>query len=240
VSTARLCGAAAALLAVLARAASAPGQELTEDGALVLRRFLDRPDEPVVRYEGRWRLEAENPRWSLKGWLVAGVKLDPATGFEYSAMDEGGSERIRRHLRELLERERQAHATGQAARSSLTVDNYEITAADPAEDGYRLALRPRRREDRLVEGFLVVRAADAELLRLEGRLAKRPSFWTREVRIVREYGRAAGQRVPLTQFTSARMLLAGTSRLRIAFEYDSVNGFEVSREAAGARVPDTR
>jgi hypothetical protein len=234
--------AAAVLLAALAGPASVTDEPAAPavDGALVLQRFLERPDEPLVRYEGRWRLAAENSRWGLAGWLVTRVRLDPSSGFAYEVAEEGGSGRVRRHLRELLEKERRAHATGQAARSSITADNYEFTPAGAAETGYRLALRPRRKEDRLVDGFLVVRAADAELLRLEGRLAKRPSLWTREVQIVREYGRRAGQRVPLAHFSTASMILAGPSRLRIAFEYDSVNGVAVSPDSRAADVADPR
>jgi hypothetical protein len=229
VTTKRRAVAAVALLAVLPRPVPAR-HEGDAQGAEVLRRFLSRPDEPVVRYEGRWRLQAESPRFGLQGWLVAVVSLDPDRGFEYQVADEGGSGRIRKHLRELLEKERDAHESGLAARSSLTPDNYEFAPAGTDQDGYRLALRPRRRAERLVEGFLVVRAEDGELLRLEGRLVRRPSFWTREARVVREYGRVAGQRVPLVHRSTARVLLAGAATLRIEFEYDAVNGIAVERD----------
>jgi hypothetical protein len=218
-------------------AATATQAQPPPDADLVLRRFLARPDEPVIRYESRWRLEAENPRFGLSGRLVASVSLHPGSGFAFVVTSESGSGRVRRHLTELLEKERSAHAEGLVARSSLTAENYDFSPAGPVEDGHRLAVRPRRREDRLVEGFVVVRAEDAELLRLEGRLVKRPSFWTREVRIVREYGRVAGQRVPLVHRATARMLVAGVSRLTIRFEYDMINGVAVPEPDGTLRAP---
>jgi hypothetical protein len=225
-----------ALLAVLPNPTLAR-EEAAPPAGEVLERFLSRPDEPVVRYAGRWRLRAESPRFGLRAWLIAAVSLDPHDGFAYQVMEEGGSGRLRKHLRELLEKEVHAHGSGLAARSSLTPDNYEIRAGEQGEDGYRLALRPRRREERLVEGFLVVRGEDGELLRLEGRLVRRPSFWTREVQVVRDYGRVAGQRVPLRHRSRARVLVAGDATLAIDFEYDSVNGIDVSREQVAASSP---
>ena len=39
----------------------------------------------------------------------------------------------------------------------------------------------------LIDGSLFLRSDSADLVRVEGELSQRPSFWTRKVRIVREY-----------------------------------------------------
>ena len=44
----------------------------------------------------------------------------------------------------------------------------------------------------LVDGTIYLNPDNGELVRMEGRLAKSPSFWTRRVEIVRWYRRIAG------------------------------------------------
>jgi len=199
----------------------------------VLERFLARPDEPVVSYVGRWRLEGTNPRFGQTGFVTARTWLEPDAGFRYELVEQGGSGRVRARLVEVLEAERAAHASGAARRAGITPDNYVFEADGPVADGlYRLRLTPRRADGRLVEGAILVTAHDADLLRLEGRLARAPSFWTREVEVIRNYGRVAGQRVPLVHWSRARLRLAGDSYLRIDFEYERVNGHAVETEPA--------
>jgi hypothetical protein len=50
----------------------------------------------------------------------------------------------------------------------------------PAEDGLvRLFIKPKRQERTLIDGTLLVREDDADLVKVTGRLAKNPSFWKR-------------------------------------------------------------
>ena len=55
-----------------------------------------------------------------------------------------------------------------------------------------LRLLPRRQDLLLVSGHAVVTDPEADLLRVEGRLAKTPSYWTRSVDVTRRYERHAG------------------------------------------------
>ena len=48
-----------------------------------------------------------------------------------------------------------------------------------------------------MEGSILLTAEAADLVRMEGLLVKRPSFWTRKVQIVSDYGRIGGVRVPI-------------------------------------------
>jgi hypothetical protein len=66
-------------------------------------------------------------------------------------------------------------------------------------------------------------------------LVKRPSFWTRRVQIVRDYGRIGGVRVPLATGSTADILFAGQSTFSMTYEYESINGVPV--EAGTPAVP---
>ena len=64
-------------------------------------------------------------------------------------------------------------------------------------------------------------------MRLEGQLAKAPSFWVRQVQIVRSYQRIAGARMPVVTEAVANIRLAGRATFRMTYEYKTVNGRQV-------------
>ena len=81
-----------------------------------------------------------------------------------------------------------------------------------------MGIEPRKREDMLVRGTLLV-SPEGELLRVEGDLVKRPSFWTKSVHLVRHYGRVDGTHVPLRLDMVAQVRIVGTSRLSMTYRY---------------------
>jgi len=100
-----------------------------------------------------------------------------------------------------------------------------------AEDGLvRLFVKPKRQERTLIEGSLLVTESDADLVRVTGRLAKNPSFWTRRADIIRSYGRVAGVRVPLSVESVAQVRIAGPSAMTMTYRYEMVNGRPVTHE----------
>jgi len=81
-----------------------------------------------------------------------------------------------------------------------------------------------RRDAALVDGTIFVTAAGADLVRVEGRLAKSPSFWTRSVDVVRRYARRAGRVVLVEVRSRADVKMAGPSEFVMRYEYETVNG----------------
>jgi len=206
----------------------------------VVQRFLARPDEPLTRYRALRRLEARNSRFKLHGWMEAWTELTPDGQFTYTIVREGGSEYIRNKvLRAVLENEEKLFATRNASRSAVTAENYELRGTEAAEPGLvKLFVKPKRREVSLVDGAAIVTEDEADLVRVEGRLAKNPSFWTKRVDVVRRYHRLGGVRVPSRLDTVAQIRLAGTSTLSMTFEYQMVNGVHVASANAVAERPN--
>ncbi len=93
------------------------------------------------------------------------TELSPESGFTFQVVAEGGSEYIRKKvLRPILEGEQEILARGEATRSALTPENYEMVREEPAEDGLvRLFIKPKRQERTLIDGTLLVREGDADL-----------------------------------------------------------------------------
>jgi hypothetical protein len=81
----------------------------------------------------------------------------------------------------------------------------------------------------MVDGAIHLNPDDGELVRMEGRLTKTPSIWTRRVEIVRWYQRIAGFRMPTALESVANVRIAGVSTFRMTYEYESVNGQHVGQ-----------
>jgi hypothetical protein len=194
----------------------------------VLDRFLSRADEPLVTYRGTRRLEGRNERFNVSGWMEIAVELTEE-GFHYKVTREGGSDLIRgRVFRSMLENEEEIFANGDATRSSFTNINYELTPAAAGEPGLvKLFARPKRRDVTLIDGAVFVTDTDADLVRVEGQLAKNPSFWTRRVQVLKQYARVNGLRVPVRVESTAQIRFAGTSTMTMTYDYQMINGVSI-------------
>jgi hypothetical protein len=210
------------LLAAAAAGPAADTPAARDDRAPAIR------DEPLRQYRAYRRLHARSERFDQEGWLEAWTELDER-GFRYQIVSERGSDKVRnRVLRAVLKREQELAAEGEDGRGALTAANYHFGEA-VEEDGLRyVPLKPKRKDTLLVDGHMVMSPDDGELLRVEGRLARNPSFWTSLVTITRHYARLDGVRVPIATESVAKVKFVGEARLDIHYEYESINGRPVS------------
>lgn len=197
--------------------------------AAILQRFLAIGDPPPTDYRALRHLDAHNDRFESSAWMDVWTEADRINGFRYRIVSEGGSEYIRFHVFvATLEMERKMVAAGEPDHAAFTQENYVFEDRGEQRDGLvGLSVRPRRKDLLLVEGSIFLRPEDGELVRIEGRLSKPPSFWTRRVEIVRRYQRFAGVRMPVALESVATVLIAGRSTFRMSYEYETVNGQRV-------------
>ena len=153
------------------------------------------------------------------------TELDERGALQYRIAAEGGSDYIRTKVfRASLDAEKKMWASGEPDRAGITPDNYVFEDRGAGSEGLAwLSIKPRRKEVLLIDGSIFLRPSDGELLRLEGRLVKSPSFWVRRVEIVRRYQRLAGVRMPVALESAANLLIGGRSTFRMTYEYESVN-----------------
>ena len=201
---------------------------LPPDGANlpILQRFLALDDPNPTDYRVLRHLDASNDHFEKSAWMDVWTEADRGGGFRYRIVSQGGSEYIRsRVFIATLETERKMWASGEPDRAGFNLDNYVFEDRGERDDGLAgLYVKPRRKDLLLVEGSIFLRPDDGELMRLEGRLTKSPSFWTRRVEIVRWYQRFAGVRMPVRLQTVANVLVAGRSTFRMSYDYETVNG----------------
>jgi hypothetical protein len=229
-------GTLAAVLAfhVLARASAGEIRPNTSPGLAtdgLVERFLSSAGPPLTSYRAFRTLEADARGGHMHARLTAWTTLDPVQGFQYSVVEETGSGIVREKvLHAALEAERAIRASGELDKGALTPINYEFIAGRGAEDGLiRVDIHPKRHDTMLIEGSILVTEADGDLSRVEGFLIKRPSFWTREVQVVRKYERICGIRVPVSMESTARVLIVGRSTFSMTYEYASINGMTVTK-----------
>jgi hypothetical protein len=199
-------------------------------------RFLARKEVPLTSAVTRRHLVATTRGGAMSGWIDACTFLD-GNEMRYEILAQGGSGAVRkRALIAALDGEVKARRAGDPARAALVPANYEFTSADGAADVLRVTLKPKRNDSMLVDGAMTLARDTGELLSIEGRLVKSPSFWTRQVHVTRRYARIAGVRVPIAMESTAKVLVVGASTFDMSYRYLAINGEPVAGQPDAAET----
>jgi hypothetical protein len=194
----------------------------------VLQRFLSLDDPSPIGYRALRRLDAASENLNKTAWMDVWTESDKSGALKYNVVGEGGSGYIRSKVFLVsLETEKKLYESGAPSRAALTLENYLFTEGAAVDGLSAITVTPRRKDVLLVNGSIFLRPEDGDLVRIEGRLSKAPSFWIRQVDIVRSYRRIAGVRMPVAVEAVANIRLAGTATFRMTYEYETVNGLRV-------------
>jgi hypothetical protein len=228
---ARLTCSVAVTLAVAAAVALVPTRAGGAGGAadFALARFLQPASRPLVTYRALRHLSGHTDDGGMRATMTVWTELVGNGQFRYQIVSEEGSEKTRSKVfRGVLEAEANAVRSGECDRGDLTLSNYQFAPDGSADDGLaRVAMTPRRPHPMRIVGDLFLRPEDGSLVRVEGQLSKRPSFWTRRIDVVHRYAAIAGTSVPTTVEASAQVLFLGRYDFAMTWEYESVNGQRV-------------
>jgi hypothetical protein len=218
---------------ILAAAAVLQADPAGDSDRVVLMNATTRIASSGVSHRAVRRLEAWSVRGDARGWLEAATEFDPASGLRYTVLRRGGtSDRIQnRVLPQILEAEQQAWASGEVKHGALSPRNYqfgEVDSLNPEVIGVRL--HPLRRERMLVDGTAWIRRT-GQLMRIQGQLAKSPSFWVSRVEIDRRFDCVGGHVLPVAIESTAHVKFAGSYRFQMTYRYEDVNGKPVTHPA---------
>src|SRR3954462_3330887 len=210
---------------LLAGTAITPASATADFSNNPIMRLFSRTEQPLREYRALRRMHASSEKSAkYEAWLDAWTELKDGR-FSYEIVSERGSDTVRsKVLRAVLAREQELINSGDAGKGDLTTANYEFSEAGRDADGAPVVqMKPRRNDVLLVDGRAVLNER-GELVRVEGKLAKNPSFWTSLVNIVRRYARVGGVRVPVATETTAKVKFVGTAQLEVTYNYHTVNG----------------
>ena len=210
--------------------ASASAVPASPSEYVAVERFLAEIEKPPVAYQARRRLEASSVKLKESAWMEAVTSYDPAAGLTYSIVAQGGSERIRRRvLKAVLEAEQENSTHAEWRKGNLSRANYEFDFGGHAGNGMlKMQLTPRRRDSRLVLGSALLTAKSGNLVRVEGRLSKSPSWWVKWVNISRTYSPIAGAMMAVAIESTADVRIAGMSTFAMTYDYQMVDGQAVN------------
>lgn len=206
--------------------APAPAVPASPSEYVAVERFLAEIEKPPVANQARRRLEASSKKLKESAWMEAITQYDPAKGFTYSIVAHGGSDRIRKRVLEaVLEAEQENSTRGEWRKGNLSRANYEFNFGGHAGDGMlKMQLTPKRKDSRLVLGSALLTASSGNLVRVEGRLSKSPSFWVRWVKVSRSYSPIGGAMMPVAIESTADVRFAGVSTFAMTYDYQMVDG----------------
>jgi hypothetical protein len=155
---------------------------------------------------------------------------------------EGGSGFVRgKVLKPWLESEKKMWANGDPEKAALTHENYLFTDRGLTPDGLAwLDVKARRKDLLLLDGSIFVNPENGDLIRIQGRLSKTPSFWTRRVEVVRHYARINGVRVPMAIESVAQVLIAGRSTFKMTYQYETINNERVGNPVPTKKTEDVK
>jgi hypothetical protein len=221
-------------LLVAAASASALAVPARTDGAggtaeFALARFLAPSVQPLHAYRALRHLSGQTEKGGMRATMTVWTELLGNGAFRYHVVNESGSDNTRnRVFRAILETERRSVASGECDMGDLTTSNYRFAPSGGAHHGLaRIEMTPHRPHPMRIVGALFVRPEDGELVRVEGQMSKRPSFWTRRIDIVHRYATLGGARVPTSVDATAQVLFVGRYQFAMQWEYESVNGVRV-------------
>ncbi|MFB3915103.1 MAG: hypothetical protein ACE14M_00115 [Terriglobales bacterium] len=127
--------------------------------------------------------------------VLADISFVPPDKKTFKIEQSRGSSRGRNVVQKLLESESKAAAQRKVP-GTITRDNYGFTLlGEDLLQGHPcwiLALNPRREEKDLVRGRVWVDKDSYLVHRIEGDMAKTPSWWLKRVAVVLEFGNAGG------------------------------------------------
>jgi hypothetical protein len=203
----------------------------------VLAKF-NSPEVPT--YRAFRKMEAGKPNSGKHGWLEVWTEFKPGQGFSYEVVREGGYEYVRNNvLRGVLEGEAELIAGGKPLRAPIVPRNYTIEDGGTTDSGLtRLLLHPARKSHGIIRGSALVAPASGGIVRMEGRLTKSPSFWTRDVDVVWKFTKIGDAIVPLELSSSARVLFYGRQPFKMTYQYESIEGRRVDGVALRASLRD--
>jgi hypothetical protein len=189
---------------------------------------------PARPYVANRHLDARTERSGNRGWMVVKTTLSREGRFDFEVLEEGGSALVRRKaLYAALTREQELINGGTPVHMPAVLAGYRCAVPQPQADGLlSVAIRPREPGRHLVNGTLLMEPHSGSVVRVEGQLARNPSFWVSQVQMDWTYRRIDDAVLPASVHARAKVKFVGPSTFDMTYRYISVDG----RSAEGPQI----
>ena len=175
-------------------------------------------------------------RSQTKAQVIADVSFVPPNSKQYAIEQANGTELGERIVRRMLESETEVAKDYRS--TDFSPDNYDFRFIREeivsGQHCYVLEIVPRRKEENLLRGNIWVDATTYLLHRVDGRPAKGPSWWLRDVRIMLVYSNVEGMWLQTALESTAKVRILGQHTM----ESRDMN-YEISELVAAGSSPLT-
>ena len=191
-------------------------------------------DELGGGYTGSRRYVLENHRLNKRAEMLVSDKCGPDGTKHFDVVSEvGWKSANKRVIRKMLESETETSQPQIRPTTSLTPENYrfQMLGSDflEARPAYVIQVLPKRQDKYLFEGRIWVDAKDFAVVRVEGKPAKNPSFWTRSIHFVHQYHKSGTFWFPSSTESVTEARIFGKTEVTISyFDYQPSSAAEPS------------
>jgi Outer membrane lipoprotein-sorting protein len=188
-------------------------------------------------YTGSRCYVLENERLNKRAEMLVSIKCDPDGTKHFEVVsEEGWKSANKRVVRKMLESETETSQPQIRPTTSLTPENYRFQMLGndsvDARPTYVIQVVPKREDKYLFEGQIWVDAEDFAVVRVEGKPAKNPSFWTHSVHFVQQYHKCGTFWFPLSTESVTDARIFGKTEVTISyFDYQPNSTAESSLSA---------
>jgi negative regulator of sigma E activity len=224
-------------LLLIIPAVAAPHSQQLPDANEVVARMMAHDAQRQSTFEGYTafrRYVLEVPHRHKRAEMVVKMTCSEDGSKQFETVSETGWGAARKHVfPRLLESESSASLPNVREKSRITPDNYSFQMVGTDTFGQRLAyvmaITPKTENKYLIKGRIWVDAEDYAIMRIEGKPAKNPSFWTRSVHFVHTYKKHGSLWLPVADRSVTDVWILGTTDLTIDyFDYSPNTTFSAS------------
>jgi len=172
-------------------------------------------------YTGARQYDLENHLFAKHAQMIVSVACDPDGTTHFQVVSKEGWNSGNNALRQVLETESEVSRPSMRPMSRITKDNYAFqmigTVLLNGRTAYVIDVIPKRQDVYLFQGRIWVDAEDYALARIDGQLAKTPSYWIRIVRFTLEYRKSGGFWFPCLSTSTSEVRMFGATDVTIRF-----------------------
>jgi outer membrane lipoprotein-sorting protein len=227
--------------ASLLRVQAASDAVVIPSGSEVVAHLMERDavrQAAISGYTATRRYTLDNK--SRHASMVVHMTVDLDGYKRFAIVDESGSSTVRKHVfHKILEEESAASNPKLRAQSQISPENYSLQSAGVEMVNHRRAyvidLKPRKESKYLIAGRIWVDAEDYAVMRVEGKPAKNPSFWTKSVHFVHEYEKNGSFWFPISNRSETDARIFGRADLTIEYFDYAVSSRTLSAALKGEK-----
>ena len=209
-------------------------------GDEVIAKMMARDNERQAAlhgYTASRRYVLENQRHHKRAEMLVRMTCLRDGSKQFETISETGWGGARKHVfPRLLEAETEASRPGLRERSRLIPENYvfEMVGTEYVDErpAYVIAIAPKTPNKSLMQARIWIDADEYAIVRIEGKPAKNPSFWTKSVHFVHRYQKRGSFWFPVSDRSVTDVRIFGSTEVTIEyFDYaPDTSALSASRE----------